>query len=182
MFEIENTKGIWNQRFVSDLKQSYKPKKPFASFGRKIIKEFLRRVCTEFQSSGNQQLNSKNEQYANACCSDHLNDKFKKAAEIEPFQENHISMMEEGKYKNINRVGSPSHRFGGRLPVIEFRRVFWSKNIDNKRANISDQYTGGGMESGCHHKIIQYNTSKKANEEQTHPGNRKWEPEYKEII
>ena len=146
------------------------------------MKEFLRSVCPEFKFPGIQQLNSKNEEHADAGRGDHFNDKIEEAAEIQPLEHDHIPMMKDGKYKNINGIGCPAHGLGGRFPVGKSCDVLWAKNMNNKWPHIGDQYTGCGMQAGCHHEIVEGEPGKETNDQQPHPRDRERKPQYEQVI
>lgn len=90
--------------------------------------------------------------------------------------------MEYSKRNYINRVRRPLHGFGGWLFVAEFSSFFWRKHFYEEGPHISYKSTGSGMQARCHRKIIEYKPGKKPDDQQPHPGNRKWQPKDKQKI
>ena len=72
---------------------------------------FLRRVCPVLQPPWEQKFHCKNEQHADAGCGYNLDDKIKETAKAQPFQEDHIGMMEQCKDESINSIRGPLHGF-----------------------------------------------------------------------
>ena len=66
-------------------------------------------IGSEFEFSGKQNLSCKNEQHADPGGGNHFNYKIKKTSKLKPFKKNQVAMMQQGKYKNIHRIGCPAH-------------------------------------------------------------------------
>ena len=131
----------------------------------KIIKDFLRRICPEFQFPREEQLDSKNEQHADAGGAYHLDHILEETAEVKPFQEEQVAMVKNRQDQYIYSERRPAHGFGRWFAVVEFRRIFGCKDVDHERPDISDQHARRSMKTRCHHEIVQCKPGKKADEQ-----------------
>ena len=142
----------------------------------------LRRISPELQPPRENDLYCKYEQHTDTRSSHDLDKEIQETSKAEPFEEDHITVMEQGEHQHIDSVRGPLHCPGGGFPVIEFCIAFRRKNTDHKRSYIGNERTGRGMQTRCHGKIIKDQPGEEADDQQPLPGNREREPENEEII
>src|SRR6188474_271883 len=102
-------------------------------------------IRPELQLPGEERFNSKDQQQADAGCSQNLDQEIEKRTEFQPFQQREVNMVQECHYKNIYHIGCPSHCPWRRFAVIEFIGILWNKNSNNERPGISNENTGCSM-------------------------------------
>lgn len=147
-----------------------------------VFRPRLGGIGAVFQFPWEQQFNGEDQQEADARSCANFYDKVQESTEIQPFQQHEVGMVQEGEHKNIDGIGRPTHAPGGRLAVIEFRRVLGNKKVDHKRPDIGNEHAGGRMQSRRHGKIIQDQTCNKSHQQQPDPCDAEGQPEYKQKI
>jgi len=92
-------------------------------------------------------------------------------------------MVQQRKYKGVNKVRSPAAHAAGRgLVVVKIGGFLRHHNIDDEGAHISYQHAGGGVQAGRHFKIIERKARNKTGGQQHQPRHGKRQPQNKQKV